>query len=330
MTTPSPSQPPAAMGFPPTAVPLSPREPAQGAYRRVLANLAATIEERLAGTLDETDPEDLHELRVAVRRTRSVLRRADGVLPDDVRATYTEEFAWLGDITGPARDLDVYVLQWDDLVAPLSVPLGALDPVVAELELQRRAAHASLTTDLRSDRFADLMARWQAWLAHPGPSALGAEPVGPLVAKHVKKAQRRLLTEGRAIDRSSPAEQLHDLRKDAKKLRYLVECFGGVFAPKPRKAFVKHLKALQENLGAHQDADVQAQQLRLLAADLHQRSSLDAATLVAMGQLVEVLEQRRAAERKALAKRFAAYDSKATAKALEKLLHPAKHAARLA
>ena len=112
----------------------------------------------------------------------------------------------------------MYVDHWDDLVAPLSIAPGTLDPVVAELERQRREAHDSLAADLRSDRFADLMVGWQGWLARPEPSELGSEPVGPLVAKHVKKAQRRLLTEGRAIDRSSPAEQLHDLRKDAKKL----------------------------------------------------------------------------------------------------------------
>ena len=75
---------------------------------------------------------------------------------------------------------------------------------------------------------------------------------------------------------------------------------------------------------------MQAQQLRALAEDLHARTPLDATTLVAMGQLIEVLEQRRLAERDALAKRFKAYDSKSTAKALDKLLHPAKHPARLA
>ena len=62
-------------------VPLDRRESALHGVRRVLANLAATIDDNLEGTIDDLDVEFLHELRVAVRRTRSVLAEAKGVLP---------------------------------------------------------------------------------------------------------------------------------------------------------------------------------------------------------------------------------------------------------
>ena len=58
------------------------------------------------------------------------------------------------------------------------------------------------------------------------------------------------------------------MRKDAKKLRYLLECFGGLLAGGERKAFVKRLKALQDNLGEHQDAEVHADKLRTVADEL--------------------------------------------------------------
>ena len=65
------------------------------------------------------------------------------------------------------------------------------------------------------------------------------------------------LVERRPVDPpDTPAEQVHDLRKDAKKLRYLLECFGSLLPKSPRKQFVKRLKALQDNLGEHQDAEV--------------------------------------------------------------------------
>ena len=149
-------------------VPLKRREPALDGFRRVLANLADTIDDNLLGTIDDVDVEFLHELRVAVRRTRSVLAEGKGVLPADVRRRYRESFGWLGQITGAARDLDVYVIGWDDYTAPLStVNRGSLDRVLAELEKRRRAAHAELARALRSDECGVLLDSWRAWLTDP-------------------------------------------------------------------------------------------------------------------------------------------------------------------
>ena len=104
---------------------------------------------------------------------------------------------------------------------------------------------------------------------------------------------------------ASPGERLHDLRKDTKKLRYLLECFGTLFPADERKAFVSQLKDLQDNLGEHQDAEVHLAQLRDLAHDLHERSVVDTDALLAMGRLSDQLERRRTEERSAFAKRFA-------------------------
>jgi CHAD domain-containing protein len=85
---------------------------------------------------------------------------------------------------------------------------------------------------------------------------------------------------------------------------------------------VQHLKDLQDNLGAHQDAEVQVGRLRDLAAELHRRPRVGAPAVLALGQLTELLEQRRATERADFAERFAAYDSKGTRRALDDLLVP--------
>ena len=306
-------------------VPLDPHEPAIEGLRRVLRNLADTVEINQPGAVDALDPEFLHELRVAVRRTRSLLSRGRGILPDVVRDQFRDEFGWLGERTGPARDLDVYLLEWDTYVEPL--PTGAADtlrPVLREIEGRRQAAYEQLARDLRSKRYTALMSDWYRWLDHdasPGP--VGTDPLGPLVVQRITKAQRRLVSDGRKITPSSPPPQLHDLRKDAKKLRYLIECFGSLFDAKPRKRFVQRLKALQDNLGEHQDAEVHVSQLRELANDLHATSAVDADALLATGQLTEHLEARRRAARAAFVDRFSAYDTKATERALDDLVRTA-------
>ena len=146
--------------------------------------------------------------------------------------------------------------------------------------------------------------------------------MGPFVAERILRAQRRVLRDGRLITPESEPERLHDLRKDAKKLRYLLECFGGLLAAKPRKEFVGQLKELQENLGDHQDAEVQIAQLRDLARDLHQAGGVDTDVLLAVGRLSDQLDRRRRAEREAFADRFAAYDTSVNRRALKALLAP--------
>ncbi len=74
---------------------------------------------------------------------------------------------------------------------------------------------------------------------------------------------------GRAIERSSPAEDYHELRKKGKELRYLLELFGvKLFDEEAVTPFVKSLKGLQDVLGRHQDREVQIAMLRSSAEEV--------------------------------------------------------------
>lgn len=302
-------------------VPLDPDEDALAGFRRVLLNLVATVDATLAGTTEDIDPEFLHELRVAVRRTRSVLAQGKGVLPKDVRARYRDEFGRLGQVTGPPRDLDVHLLGWDEYVEPLEpAERTTLQVVRRALDGRREEAHRALAMALRSARTTELLAAWREWLLDPSVEAVQPRRLGSVVAKRIASAQKTVLRDGRLITPATPAERLHDLRKDTKRLRYLLECFGSLFPSGARRRFVSQLKALQDNLGDHQDAEVHLAELRDLARDLHAQGDADADVLLAMGRLSDHLERRRRSERAAFAERFASYDTKANRRALSELL----------
>ena len=297
-------------------------QPALDGFRRVLANLRDAIVLNWDGTIADIDPEFLHDLRVGVRRTRSVLSNGRDVIPDDVREQARDDFGWLGQITGPARDLDVYQIEWPDYTGPLGAATAALlEPVRSFLDGQRRAQHAVLSTELDGDRATKVIEAWSAWLDSPVtgdvPSA-AARPIGELVERRIRRAHKTMIRRGRTIAPDTDAEVLHELRKDAKKLRYLLECFGGLYETAPRKAFVQRLKALQDNLGEHQDAEVHAHHLRGLSDMLAPTSSTQ--TMLATGQLIERLEQRRLACRHEFAERFDAFDDAKTRDALNALL----------
>ncbi|MSO87485.1 MAG: CHAD domain-containing protein [Acidimicrobiia bacterium] len=312
-----------------TSVPtvaLDAKQDALSAYRAVLLNLVSTMRVNLPGTLANTDPEFLHELRVAVRRTRSVLSQGRGVLPEDVRLQFATAFGQLGTLTGPARDLDVYVMGWDLMVAPLRLPdPRVLVRVRGEIERRRRAAHAILSVELGGEACRQTLEDWSGWLAGTEGAQPKPKPIGPWMARRIAKAHARVVAHGRAITPASPPEALHDLRKDAKKLRYLLECFGGLLPRKGRKAFVGQLKVLQDNLGDHQDAEVQLAELRMLAHDLHARARVDTDALLAMGRLSDLLDRRRREQRELFVERFASYDTEANALMLTAMLDAVEH-----
>ena len=267
-----------------------------------------------------------------------MLGHAQGVLLADVRQSYREEFAWLAEMTGPTRDLDVYILEWDRYVGELTAEhKGQLESVLLHLRLHRARALNELVTALQSDRAKKLIASWRLTLrqleagSEIAPKA--HKPLPRVVSARIRDAHQALLDNGRAITASSPAEALHDLRKDAKKLRYAVECFGGLLPDAERKAFVRQLKELQDNLGEHQDAEVHSAELNAVARELAGPNSgpdigPDAGpdtlpdTLMALGALTEHLELGKRAARSEFAQRFADFDSKKTRTILAKLLDP--------
>ena len=117
---------------------------------------------------------------------------------------------------------------------------------------------------------------------------------------------------GRAIDDDSPAEDLHELRKVGKELRYLLEFFASLYPADVVKPFIKTLKGLQDQLGRFQDREVQATALRNLAPDV-----ANPPTVMAMGVLVDRFIKEEAQARTEFADRFAGLRLQGAARARE-------------
>jgi CHAD domain-containing protein len=283
--------------------------PAALALATVLGSLFDTVEANLAGTIADIDTEFLHDLRVAVRRTRSVLKTAKAVLPE-LAGRYRTEFKWLGDLTTPTRDLDVYLLGYPSMAARLVASTGPeLEPFGRYLERQRASAYRQLARGLRSARFTSLASRWR----HDLDQIVSAPPrrpmTAPFAARRIARAHRLVLDSGAAIDATSPPQALHDLRKLCKELRYLLEVFASLHDPAQQWRAVNELKSLQDCLGEFQDTDVQIAELRTFAAAMMADRSAPATTLLAMGEIAAGLAVRQAKARAEFAGRFADFAS---------------------
>ena len=295
---------------------LTPRMPASAAMVTVLTSLFDTLMANVNGTVRDLDTEFLHDLRVAVRRTRSALKLAGDVLPGDMAARFRPEFKWLGDLTTPTRDLDVYLLGYAGMAAGLiAATAGELQPFHDYLERSRASAQRDLARGLRSARFSRLGREWRHALASAGAAGGGTRPaprhtVARLAASRIGRAHQRVIRDGSAITATSPPESLHELRKRCKELRYLLEFFGSLYDPGQHWQAVRELKALQDCLGEFQDTQVQHEEIRVFAAQMMDQRAAPAATLLAMGEIAAGLAARQRQARIEFAGRFRDFASK--------------------
>jgi CHAD domain-containing protein len=284
---------------------LQPSEPAATAMAAILASLLDALEANVAGTIRDIDTEFLHDLRIAVRWTRSALKLCGKALPDGLVSQYRPEFRWLGELTTPPRDLDVYVLRFPAMSASLvGATAGDLAPFGEYLAAARASAHRRLVRGLRSPRFSRLVTGWRADLANVRPPRR-KPAVGDLAARTIAAADRRALRTGQLITATSAPESLHDLRKRCKELRYLVEMFGSLHDPGQHWQAIRELRALQDCLGEFQDADVQQTEIRAFARQMLTDRRVPAETLLAMGEIAAGLARRQRRTRSEFDARFA-------------------------
>jgi CHAD domain-containing protein len=204
--------------------------------------------------------EPVHQMRVAVRRLRSaisVFRRAAGPVLDGLGA----ELRALAGTLGAARDWDVFLQDTGAAVAHAFAGDRRVEGLLAAAARKRREAYAALATGLAGQefrRFAMSLAltpSLRPWAADPGGAAGLGEPARGYAARALDRRLKHVIAPGDSLA-ILPAEALHEVRKQAKRLRYTAEFFAPLFAEKPTRRFLARLERLQESLGAMNDAAV--------------------------------------------------------------------------
>ncbi|MET0087797.1 MAG: CHAD domain-containing protein [Sedimenticola sp.] len=306
---------------------LDPAQRADTVAKQIHLHLLNTLETNIPGTKADLDSEFLHDLRVATRRTRSALTQIKGVFSDEDVERFKSRLAWIGSITGPTRDMDVYLLGYEDYRDSLPEQFRKdLEPLHSFLVAHQKSEHQAMVRKINSPHFRVLLKEWRAFLEAPAPkkpvASNAAKPVVTVAGRRIYRVFERLLADGRAIQPDSPAEMLHELRKDCKKLRYLLEFFQSLYPQKRVKPLIKALKSLLDNLGEFQDLEVQADKLREFAHQMIEEGAVPADTLLAMGMLVDGLLRRQQLARGVFSERFTAFSSAENCAVFEALFSP--------
>ena len=227
------------------------------------AQIAVILQRDQAVRHDE--PDAVHKMRVATRRLRSALSSFRPILDREITDPIRDELKWLAGELGGARDAEVQRQHLLEAVAaePDDLVLG---PVAARIELEMQSdyqkARASLLADLDSARYFRLLDSLDLLLAEP-PFTEGAQRrARRILGRRLRHAARKLAS----LVSEQPAKQtgrdhwLHEIRKAAKRLRYVAEASGP--AVKKSAAVAAAAESIQEILGDHQDSVVTRALLR--------------------------------------------------------------------
>ncbi|MEM9045988.1 MAG: CHAD domain-containing protein [Pseudomonadota bacterium] len=232
-------------------VPLDRTDTMDAAIRVTASEVAEqiTINHRLV--LQEVTVEGLKQLRIGLRRLRSLLRLFKREI-DTVRAAWLNtEARWLASEIGAVRDMDVML---DDILRP-ELRRHA-DPGLERLEavlLRRRAsALRRLRPILAGERVQNLVIDVLALTRTP-QSRGGRDLVIDRVPKLLQKRWRTIEEMAGRLD-SMDIEERHELRKELKKMRYSVEYLRELYPSEALKPFLKLLKRLQTVFGDLNDA----------------------------------------------------------------------------
>lgn len=258
--------------------------------RSGLASRLRALREHEDGTRDGSDPEELHQMRVSVRRMREMLRSARSFLDRDCSEALRAELGWLGRALGPVRDLDVLLEHLRAETAEMPEQEAA-ERLLSGLDAEYDRARTDLLTALDSDRYRELLDRVDEASRELPARDSGADDGGETELRDLVVRQfGKLRKDVRKLPDDPPDDRLHALRIRGKKVRYTAELAEPALG-KPVKRLIKATKNFQDVLGEHQDACVAEQRLRELGA------GADAWAAFVAGRLVEREELRKADRR---------------------------------
>lgn len=272
--------------LPPSGPKISIRELVRTAIGSGAARLVANDPAARLGS----DPEAIHQARVATRRLRSDLKTLEPLLDPVTAGWMRDELSWIGELLGSVRDTDVLIEGTEALATTRGLEPTAVSAIVKELEKDRARRHVELVDSLGSRRYVHLVDRLiDAGAAPPLAHEVDGERRArrPL-RKLVRKTWRRTARAVARLDGDPSDADLHEIRKRAKRARYAAELASGALHEEAGP-LADRLADLQDVLGELQDAVVAKERL----TELVRRGRLTGEAAFAAGKLLCLEDEAR-------------------------------------
>lgn len=299
---------------------------ARGAVCHIAQRMLNIAQANEFGIVEDIDTEFLHDYRVCLRVIRSAISLVKEVFPPVQTGRLKRSLGTLASRTNRLRDLDVYLLAQERLMAELPDPLR---PGLAQMFKDFRAERERELRAVRRHLQGRATARSLQWIRAFLQSADALCPtrhsqtlIGPLICRQMwKRYQKIRQTAERLHDLTSDAE-IHRLRIHCKKLRYMMELFSELLPEEELNPLIKSLKKLQCRLGNFNDASVQQASLLAYFEEAHTRDQSHHGSRLALsiGALVGILYQRQSLERSGISEDLDEFCSERSVTSFQALL----------
>lgn len=246
---------------------------------RTLKRHFARMVETEPGTRSGLNPEDLHDMRVSVRRLRATISLFRDAL-DPEWQTLRLELGELGRSLGAVRDLDVQIGHLDEISGPDEPGYEALRAVLTQ---RREAARREMLRTLDGEDYRTLVERLNDRLCRFDPENDPTVSAWLAMPALIRKRHRKFRRLSGELSESSSPELFHEARIRGKRLRYAVEATVDLYGEAATR-FARVLVRFQDLLGLHQDAYVACSLLRDVA---HHELREDVDAILYLGALAE-------------------------------------------
>ncbi len=239
-------------------VKLAPDVSAAAALAAVGADCLRQIGANAEGLVTGGGEEFVHQLRVGVRRLRSLLKLIALVNPSAPLTPLNDELRWFAGVAGTARDWDVFAAETLASITPqlsqsqLRRDLGRMK---ARVTARRRLHRAAIVDAARSPRVTRMLLAFGAMFAAMATAPGSGEP--PIAARTLAtttlaRRDRQLRKRSKRLRELTPADR-HQTRLAAKKLRYAAEFFAPLYRGARSTRYIDALSRLQSALGKLND-----------------------------------------------------------------------------
>lgn len=225
------------------------------------------FQNNLSGAMGSDDAEYLHQMRVALRRLRVVLRMAEKVRADETLAGLGKEIAALCVALGRIREWDVFIAQTVQPMCKRMAGHAGLQALLAASERQHADCYAALRGAAQARELQRLLLRFAVWMNGTYWQQTGTgQPAQDFATRRLHKLAEQFTRSGQHLH-TFDAARLHALRIVAKKLRYSAEFFAPLYDKRKTRLFLAALSEVQEVLGQINDVATAHRLLDGLAAD---------------------------------------------------------------
>ncbi len=233
------------------------------ALMKVFERLLDSIYHYRQKLLSGGDDEDLHQLRIACRRSVVLMGEFRLLYEEERLLEYRAALKNLINISSTKRDMDVLMSEFNRIEEEMNVSQYQKEIDISKEHVEKilQKEHVLIIDYLQSEICTNGLAQWKNYITDMNRTDISIYERYPIdllsryvIFKRFLKIKKRI----KGLDpKHDASETLHKLRIEYKKLRYLLESFGYLYDKKMIKKLLKEMKKLQDVLGCFHDSHQQ-------------------------------------------------------------------------